>query len=268
MADLFNPTGVEGKTRLFNVFFHLAPRLLLQQDSSAKMDLWNPLDQLETAFYCRQSSSSNEFRSEDAYSYHNLILIECNIWLVQRKLKPHDVGKFRLVLIQGTRNGRLRGMNLNMDSELHGSVLSNTSLEGVPSSSAKYMIEITGINHINGQESIWQLITLNEEVFNVWMEKLKKAKSSLDILEASGEAEKLRQLAKRMREGMVIRQHLSRFRFYARTFLSTQAIAFLMKDCICTESQACNIANRLLNMGLIHHVTYEHLFCQVKLLYR
>lgn len=232
------------------------------------MDLWNPLDQLETTFYCRQSYAAKAGRTPEPYCYHNHVLVGCNLWYLQRRLKPAEVGKYRLVLVQGTRVGRMRGISLSSESEVNGSVFTG-NLEGVSNTTAKYLIEVTGTSHADGQRATWQLITLSEEIYHTWLERLKKARAMPDIMEASGEAEKLRTLAKRMREGLVVRQHVSRFRFYARTFLGSNAIAWIMKDKQCTASQATNIGNRLMNLGFIHHVTYEHLFCSTgNLLYR
>jgi hypothetical protein len=147
--------------------------------------------------YSRQASKSS-LSTNVYFVYHNHILIGCNLWFVQKRLKPKDVASSRLILIQGTRNGRLRGMTLNMDSERRGSI-HTLSIEGVFHKGAKNMIEVIGINHIDAQDTAWQLVTLSEEVFYTWMEKLKKAKSLLNIVEASGGCDKLRTLAKRMR---------------------------------------------------------------------
>jgi len=237
------------------------------------MDIWNPLPQLEAAFYRKIVANDvvqkgNKFRkAQAAFTYHNHVLIGCNLFYLQRQMKPKDVGKFRLVLVQGTREGRLKGIKLSMESELRFEILTNPDLDS-SNRPLKYCVEVTGHRHIDNELERWQLVTSSEQIYNEWMEQLKKSRHNYDIAEASGEMEKLKELTKKMKDGLMIRQRLSRFKLFTRTFLGVRAVKWIMKEKQCNISQAIAIGNKLLNLGLIHHVTYEHLFNSRHLLYR
>lgn len=245
------------------------------------MELWSPLPLYEGVFYRRSlnatgSSVSGSAKlsvdpdsSNQSYTYNNHVLQGCNLWYNPRDLKPRDIGRYRLVLVEGTHKGRMRGLQLSLDSELKSYTINNnsslilSSIEG-----RKYCIEVTGISHASQLEERWQIITTSEETQLSWMELLKKARSFADIAEASGEAEKLRELTKRMKEGLVVRKRISSFKLYNNTIVGFRAVRWIMQDKSCTLPQALAIGNRMLNLGLIYHVAFEHLFYSKSLLYQ
>lgn len=59
--------------------------------------------------------------NEEMFQYHNHILIGNHLYYILRPLRPNhsDVGKFRLVLVQGTSKGRLRGIKLTQETNIH-----------------------------------------------------------------------------------------------------------------------------------------------------
>lgn len=288
------------------------------------MDLWNPLPQFEATFYRRACPiPSGIIDPISSITYHNHILVGNHIWFIQKPLRSKDVGKHRLVLVQGTRRGRLQGLHLSNESviqcgrqdqiymtPLHYDVDTSTSaiisdssvamqsssqsasslattamwlqrlhqqLQQHPlphktssneSNTTYYSIEISGMSLSTHSLEKWQLITLSAEVYIAWAEALLRARNIVNILEASGEWYKLQVLTKRMKECLVIRRRLSRFRFYDKSFIGVRAVKWLMEDKQCSRIQALAIGNRLLNLGFINHVNYEHLFYARHLLYQ
>lgn len=251
-------------------------------------DLLDPLPMYETVFYHRKiplhstvnivsasygaSSIANYegIHCPCEWGYYNHILVGCILWYLPRELKPMDVGKNRLVLIQGTRRGRLRGVKLTADTDIKGFSINQPILlpnEGL-SHGKKYVIDINVINLNTGQEERWQIMTPSEKDYNNWLEALKKAKNCAECAETNGEAEKLRDLTKKMKEGLVVRKRFSRFKIYARTFVGSRAVKWIMKAKNCSLPQALALGNRMLSLGFIHHVTYEHMFYSRNLLYR
>lgn len=72
--------------------------------------------------------------SNEIFQYHNHVLIGNHLYYILRPLRPNhsDVGKFRLVLVQGTSKGRLRGIKLTQKTNIHTHIYSSTSSSAVP----------------------------------------------------------------------------------------------------------------------------------------
>lgn len=64
----------------------------------------NPLPSLESVFYRRLCDKASDF------SYHNHFLQGQWLWYMKQPLQSKDIGKFRLTLMQGKRQGRLCGI--------------------------------------------------------------------------------------------------------------------------------------------------------------
>ena len=66
--------------------------------------------------------------SSEIFQYHNHVLIGNHLYYILRPLRPNhsDVGKFRLVLVQGTSKGRLRGIKLTQKTNIHTHIYSST----------------------------------------------------------------------------------------------------------------------------------------------
>lgn len=71
--------------------------------------------------------------SNEIFQYHNHVLIGNHLYYILRPLRPNhsDVGKFRLVLVQGTSKGRLRGIKLTQKTNIHTHIYSSTSSSAV-----------------------------------------------------------------------------------------------------------------------------------------
>lgn len=87
--------------------------------------------------------------SNEIFQYHNHILIGNHLYYILRPLRPNhsDVGKFRLVLVQGTSKGRLRGIRLTQKTNIHthiysSSTASSTSLYPSSNSSIHYPTDV------------------------------------------------------------------------------------------------------------------------------
>lgn len=71
--------------------------------------------------------------SNEIFQYQNHVLIGNHLYYILRPLRPNhsDVGKFRLVLVQGTSKGRLRGIKLTQKTNIHTHIYSSTSSSAV-----------------------------------------------------------------------------------------------------------------------------------------
>lgn len=220
------------------------------------MDLWSSLPQIEGVFYTRNTSDT-----KSSFIYRNHILQGPYLRYINHPLRPKDVGRFRMVLVQGTRKGRLRGIRLSPESEIN--VISSSQQSAFPTS---YIIEVTGTD-LWGKEERWQLAMQSKDALETWTNAIEKAKSFLADIDIK-ELDKLREIAKTIKEKIVLRKRLSRFRIHGRCFIGQDAVKLIMGTLNCTLSQALIVGNKMLNCGFFHHVTDEHLFLCKRLCYR
>lgn len=59
--------------------------------------------------------------------------------------------------------------------------------------------------------------------------------------------------------------HLIRYR---KCFLGSEAVLWLIHDQKCSQEEAVCLGNRMIDMGLLHHVSHEHFLCNAYLFYR
>ena len=204
-----------------------------------------------------QSSSS----SSSSYSLHNHILQGSFLRYIKTRIKSNQqIGQFRLVLVQGKRNGRMEGLQLNSKSDVILKSVNNNEYPG------DYMIIVNGYNRKN-IDTKWELFFQTEESANTWYDALKKAKDFTDISDANGDTDKLKDIVKKLKEKLNIGNHIYRFKIYHNSFEGSKATQFLTNEYSISNSQAIAIGNRLLNHGLIHHASFEHIFVDKKLLY-
>eukprot|EP00601_Ochromonadales_sp_CCMP2298_P003002 CAMPEP_0173186770 /NCGR_PEP_ID=MMETSP1141-20130122/10325_1 /TAXON_ID=483371 /ORGANISM="non described non described, Strain CCMP2298" /LENGTH=616 /DNA_ID=CAMNT_0014110507 /DNA_START=43 /DNA_END=1889 /DNA_ORIENTATION=- len=216
---------------------------------------------LESFFYSKKGDS-------EPFTYHNHFLHGSHLRCVQRAIKPKEVGKYRLVLIEGTLRGRLKGIQLDANSEVvrvaPSCATAATAGEDVPS---HYMIQVTGISPV-GAPQRWQLALNSAAEQQLWLDGLMKASTHVAAAEKSGELAKLTALARKMKESLTVRQRLVRFKFYPRSFVGSAAVRWLMVESRCGQSEAVALGNQMLALNLLHHVAHEHMFAYKNLLYR
>lgn len=110
------------------------------------------------------------------------------------------------------------GLKLHAKSEIVPIIVTNEAdLAIYPT---KHLINITGFDPQQNEIS-WQLAFGTEREQLAWVDALKKACMSTNVSIASGEADKLRDLAYKMKEGMDIRKRFSHFKFYDRSFVGS-----------------------------------------------
>eukprot|EP00597_Dinobryon_sp_UTEXLB2267_P010167 CAMPEP_0170104094 /NCGR_PEP_ID=MMETSP0020_2-20130122/3906_1 /TAXON_ID=98059 /ORGANISM="Dinobryon sp., Strain UTEXLB2267" /LENGTH=775 /DNA_ID=CAMNT_0010327829 /DNA_START=547 /DNA_END=2874 /DNA_ORIENTATION=+ len=137
------------------------------------------------------------------------------------------------------------------------------------------MITVNGVDAW-GRDQVWQLAAPSEEVCLFWAQALRKARDCDHTCspDYSGQLkdptfeEQLKDLALKMCKSVGVRKRFSNFKLYARAFVGSTAVKWIMKDKSCTVSQAVAIGNKMLIHGYISHVSYEHLFCAKNILYR
>lgn len=198
---------------------------------------------------------------------------------IKQPLKKRDVSRFRMVLVQGTRYGRLDGICLHPKSDISPLVAPNGGGGSSGSTSAsrirpektafptRYIINVSGTDSW-GIEQSWQLAFASKELSDTWLEALLKARHYIELSTNSGEHEELRTLALKMKAALGPRRRIYRFRMYVRTFPGIRAVKWIMRERQCTLSQAIAIGNKMICAGFFYHVLYEHLLCPKTLLYR
>jgi len=91
---------------------------------SASTIVQHPGSMISVSFPSYHIATSNE-----VFQYHNHVLIGNHLYYILRSLRPNhsDVGKFRLVLVQGTSKGRLRGIKLTQKTIVHTHICSHSN---------------------------------------------------------------------------------------------------------------------------------------------
>jgi hypothetical protein len=137
----------------------------------------------------------------------------------------------------------------------------------------RYMINVSGTDEsirltiLGSQEVKWQLSFPSEKVQQDWLIALKNARNFSESLGKS-EVDRLEDVALKMRNNVDARIRLFRFKLLPRCFIGRRAVRFITEYEGCTKSQAVVIGQKLLNLGLIQHITNEHVFCNKKLFYQ
>lgn len=96
---------------------------------------------------------------------------------------------------------------------------------------------------------------------------LQSARNFSNTLEKS-ELDRLEDIAYKIRNNVDARIRLFRFKLLPRCFIGRRAVLFIAENQGCSKSQAVVIGQKLLNLGLIQHITNEHVFCNKKLFYQ
>ena len=121
--------------------------------------------------------------STSSFSFHNHILQGPFLRYILTKIKPNQIGQFRLALVQGKRKGRMEGLRLHNKSELIVKSLAN--MNDNDEYPGEYIISVSGLNKKN-IETKWELVFPTEDSANTWYEALRKAKDFPDASDTNG----------------------------------------------------------------------------------
>ena len=212
---------------------------------------------LEQCFYRRTADHRGS-----SWKYHNHILQGhyLRYMTFPIKNKTHSAS-FRLVLVGGKVKGRMRGIRLHKKSEI-----STLTMPSAPPNN-RYVIMISGYNAKNVEET-WQLATHSEDTQRLWIETLLSIRQNIDTDETNKEIERLRNFAISMTNQIPVRSHVGKFRIYRKCFLGSRSIRWIKGELKITTNEAMVIGNRMLNLGILHHVKYEHMLSERRHYYR
>ena len=180
-----------------------------------------------------------------------------------------DLSNHRHLCLKGTLRGRLQSIRLHPGSAV---TAITTTAEG--SDISKFEIHITGTDDckvrtiLGSQEVKWQISFPSEEMQQKWLISLKYACDFAGNWPKKDEIDRLKDLARKMRNNVDARMHFHRFKLIPRCFVGLRAIKWIMKYEGCTAAEATAIGQKMLNLGLFQHITNEHVFCNKKLLYQ
>ena len=97
-----------------------------------------------------------------------------------------------------------------------------------------------------------------------WIDALNLAKKRITDQECSGYLLKFRNLAKKMSESIILKNHMHGFSKYRFCFHGDDATSWLCKALKCSSEHGVSIGNQLLDLGIIHHITDEQVFMKDK----
>lgn len=154
-----------------------------------------------------------------------------------------------------------------------GSTVTPLTVSSEENDPPRYVINVSGTDEslrltiLGGQEVKWQLSFPSGKVQQDWLIALKNARNFSESVGKS-EVDRLEDIALKMRNNVDARIRLFRFKLLPRCFIGRRAVRFISEYEACTKSQAVVIGQKLLNLGLIRHITNEHVFCNKKLFYQ
>ena len=215
--------------------------------------------QIETAFYRKEIGN---FPTN--WTYNNHILSGPYFRFVKRSLKAGGVASHRIVLIAGTSQGRLSQIQLHLGSIVTEAVSVSTS--DCPHG-YNHLITVSGFQP-DGKEVEWMLALPSERNHKEWVAALIEARGSSESQEACGDAAVLRDLALKMHAQLRTCDKIINFNVFRKCFAGSCATIWISNHLKCSLSTAVSIGNRLINGGFIHHVQYEHIFCDKKIYYQ
>jgi hypothetical protein len=162
----------------------------------------------------------------------------------------------------------------NLGIRLHpGSTVTPLTVSTEENDPPRFIINVSGTDEsirltiLGSQEVKWQLSFPSEKVQQDWLIALKNARNFSESVGKS-EVDRLEDIALKMRNNVDARIRLFRFKLLPRCFVGRRAVRFITEYEGCTKSQAVVIGQKLLNLGLIQHITNEHVFCNKKLFYQ
>ena len=221
----------------------------------------------EGCFYRRRSDlatmSTNKRGGVNEWSYHNHVLQGAYLRYIRRPLTTKVVPAYRLVLVAGKAKGRLNEMLLHPESE----VTTASLPESESPAGCCFIVNISGKCN-DGTNQRWQLAMATSQQQTEWVEALEQAKFMDNIVQGSGEYEKLKVLTRKMLHEIDVRNRIRRFKIHRGVFLGSVAVKWISSELNCSSSNAVVVGNMMLNCGFFYHVGREHIFCDKKLYYR
>lgn len=106
------------------------------------------------------------------------------------------------------------------------------------------------------------------EEATLWHLALEKAKSFISRQASSGDMQVLIDVSFRMKSAVPIRDRFYYMHVHTRCFLGSDAVRWIQSDQHCSEQEAVELGNRMLNVNLIYHVQHNRFFFNSKYLYR
>eukprot|EP01041_Mallomonas_annulata_P005164 gene5164-10325_t len=170
---------------------------------------------------------------------------------------PNSLGSY-------TARSKLSQLRLHSGSELK-------SIKGPENPSLpkqfSYFLQVNGIDD-DGKNITWTVAMSSEKQHELWLNILNQAKDSAEAEESSGDLLKLYQFAQKMKANIEIRDYHHRFKKYSKCFYINTATRWISNELSCSQSIAIDIANRMVNSGLIHHIHFEYIVSDSHLLFR
>ena len=111
-------------------------------------------------------------------------------------------------------------------------------------------------------------LTCSLKTVSQWEDALHMAKYSQSNQQDCGDLGKLLEFACAMKAGIKIKDRMYYLKVFTECFIGTEATDWIRRTVGCSVPQAVSIGDRMLNCGLIHHVTFEHPFCNHPFFYR
>jgi hypothetical protein len=102
----------------------------------------------------------------------------------------------------------------------------------------------------------------------LWHLSLEKAKAFISRQATSGDMQSLISLSLRLKAGITVRDRFYYLTVYSRCFVGTEAVSWIQKDQHCSEAEAVELGNRLLNVNLIYHCQHNRFFLNSHTYYR
>lgn len=107
-----------------------------------------------------------------------------------------------------------------------------------------------------------------QEEGTLWHLALEKGKTFISRQATSGDMQSLIDLSFRMKSSVSIRDRFHYLTVYSRCFVGSEAVHWIQSDQHCTEVEAVELGNRMVNVNLIYHVQHNRFFLNSPNLYR
>lgn len=101
-----------------------------------------------------------------------------------------------------------------------------------------------------------------------WYHSLESATQHLSIQLANGSHRRLLDLAARMHHAVPVMDRFYHLIRYRKCLLGSEAVLWLIHDQRCSQDEAIALGNQMIDLGFLHHVTFEHFLCHAYLFYR
>lgn len=102
----------------------------------------------------------------------------------------------------------------------------------------------------------------------IWVLSLEAAKQHLATVRDNGSYKLLLDIGARMRNSVPVMDRFYHLIRYRKCLLGSEAVLWLIHDQKCSQDQAISLGNQLIDLGLLYHVSHEHLLCHAYLFYR